>query len=114
MNKFSSLLYGMNQALRIKDACDTGQIRIPPEGKGKQTLRDGFKVGDSVVATGMGTIKRGVIGVVSQRYKENGYWYYEIAGMGIQRQQDLVAETRANREAVPDVADPNPTQGTKP
>ena len=77
---------GENQYFKLKQIPDS--ILHTP--KGKQTLKEGFKVGDEVTATATSTRIKGTKGKVLERYKQNGYWYYVTDTMGTQRQQDLV------------------------
>lgn len=68
-----------------------------PSGKEKQE----HNVGDSVISTGTGTYKEGVVMEVIETYEENGYWKYicghgpknkktgQFKFKGVERQKDL-------------------------
>ena len=68
----------------------SGKYKIPEPKKGEEGNSPAkFSVGEKVKSNGTGNRVAGVEGKVTEVYKQHGYWYYVVSGMGTQRQKDL-------------------------
>ena len=76
---------------KLKDACDSGEIKIPAIEKGNQTCM--FANGEPVEPTASSRWKSGK-GKVKSSYEQNGYFYYVVSWEGgkretVEREKDI-------------------------
>lgn len=87
-NDFVTILGALDQTRRIKWAVENGDVFLPAMKLGKEV--ELYKVGQLVTSNGTGPTKAGISAVVTETYKQNGYWYYVTDTMGTVRNKDIV------------------------
>ena len=86
--RIGQALYAAEEARQLSGYYQ--KLTIPGIPKGKQTLKTfDFRKGETVTSNGTGPFKEGVKGIVKERYKQNGYWYFVTDTMGVMRQKDI-------------------------
>ncbi len=78
MISFDNTLSVMREAAR-------GVPEIP---RGHQTQK--FKIGQTVSASGLGSLKIGTRITITDCYEEHGYWYYTGKNGQVHREKDLM------------------------
>jgi hypothetical protein len=61
---------------------------VPEIPRGHQTQK--FKIGQTVFASGVGSLKRGTKITITDCYEQHGYWYYVGENDQVHREKDLM------------------------